>query len=203
VEDSREVSDLADSMNWMAAQVDEKIRTIKRQKNEQQAVLASMVEGVIAVDSGEYILNMNRAAAELMHVDMEDVRGRSIREVIRNVELQRFVRNALTSDQPVESDIFLRENGQKFLQAHGTVLHDAGGNHIGALIVLHDVTRLRRLENVRRDFVANVSHELRTPITSIKGFVETAFPGDCRPPGRPSECDYRGPAQPFTHRARG
>ena len=62
---------------------------------------------------------------------------------------------------------------ERWLHAHGTALHDARGQKIGVLIVLHDVTRLRHLENVRRDFVANVSHELRTPITSIKGFVET------------------------------
>jgi two-component system phosphate regulon sensor histidine kinase PhoR len=77
----------------------------------------------------------------------------------------------------VEGDIVLHDEQQRFLQAHGTLLRDAGGHDIGALIVLNDVTRLRRLETVRRDFVANVSHELKTPITAVKGCVETLLDG--------------------------
>jgi two-component system phosphate regulon sensor histidine kinase PhoR len=83
------------------------------------------------------------------------------------------VASVLNTQKPLEKEIVLYDNGDRFLQAHGTVLRDAREGEIGALVVLHDVTRLKKLEKVRRDFVANVSHELRTPVTSIKGFVET------------------------------
>ncbi len=72
--------------------------------------------------------------------------------------------------------------GEQIIQAHGASLQNGLGQHIGFLIVLHDVTQLRRLEMTRRDFVANVSHELKTPITSIKGFVETLLAGPCMSP---------------------
>jgi len=87
------------------------------------------------------------------------------------------VADVLASQQPLEVEIEVHDNGSRFLQAHGAVLRGAAAESIGAVVVLHDVTRLRRLEQVRRDFVANVSHELRTPVTSIKGFVETLLDG--------------------------
>ena len=92
----------------------------------------------------------------------------------------------LQARAPQESELVLRDDvrgdGERFMQAHGTVLRDESGHAIGALVVLNDVTRLRRLETVRREFVANVSHELKTPITSIKGFVETLLEGAYRNP---------------------
>jgi two-component system, OmpR family, phosphate regulon sensor histidine kinase PhoR len=87
--------------------------------------------------------------------------------------LQKFVARTLAASEPVETDIVLRSGATTLLRAHGAVLRDATGTRIGAVVVLNDVTRVRRLETLRRDFVANVSHELKTPITSIKGFVET------------------------------
>lgn len=172
-----EIASLAKAMNAMAAQLDERIRTMLQQKNEQQAVLSSMVEGVLAVDREEHLITVNQAAATLLGIKSTEASGRSIQEVVRNVELQRFVRKVLSATEPVEGEITLRENGERFLQAHGTILRDGEGREIGGLLVLNDVTRLRRLEGVRREFVANVSHELRTPITSIKGFVETLLDG--------------------------
>jgi two-component system phosphate regulon sensor histidine kinase PhoR len=179
---SEEVGGLADSMNWMAAQLDEKIQTIERQANEQEAVLSSMVEGVLAVDANEHIIHMNRSAADLVAMDPEEAEGKALQEVVRNSDLQRFVKKTLASQNPMEGDLVFHNGHDRFLQVHGTILRDAHEQSIGALIVLHDVTKLRRLENVRRDFVANVSHELRTPITSIKGFVETLQDGASEDP---------------------
>jgi two-component system phosphate regulon sensor histidine kinase PhoR len=178
VSGSEEICGLAEAMNQMAAHLDDRIRTVLRQRNEQEAVLASMVEGVLAVDLEERILRLNNAAGRLLGVRPEHAEGRRIQEVVRKADLQRFVARALASREPVEGDIVLRDTeGERFLQAHGTVLRGAQGQEIGALIVLNDVTRLRRLETLRRDFVANVSHELKTPITAIKGFVETLLDG--------------------------
>lgn len=173
-----EMGGLADAMNQMAAQLDDRIRTVVRQRNEQEAVLASMLEGVLAVDSAERILRINQSAAELLHIDPDTAVGRRIQEVVRKPDLQKFIALALKSRQRIEADITLAIRGESlFLQAHGTPLRDSKGRDIGVLVVLNDMTRLQRLENIRRDFVANVSHELKTPITAIKGSVETLLDG--------------------------
>jgi two-component system phosphate regulon sensor histidine kinase PhoR len=177
VADSVELGGLAESLNEMAEQLDERIRTALKQRGELETILASMVEGVIAVDRDTRILSLNRAAAMLLSADLGAAPGKMLQEVVRNRELQRFVSHALESDEPVEGEIILHHDGDRYLQAHGTRLGGDGDERIGALVVLNDVTRMRKLETFRRDFVANVSHELRTPITSIKGFVETLADG--------------------------
>jgi two-component system phosphate regulon sensor histidine kinase PhoR len=105
------------------------------------------------------------------------VQGRTIQEVIRLSELKRCVVGALSSEEPVEKDLVLYGEAERIVQARGTPLRDAEGKRIGVLVVLNDVTRLAKLENIRKDFVANVSHEIKTPITAIKGFVETLQEG--------------------------
>ena len=173
-----EMGGLAEAMNQMAAQLNDRLQTVVSQRNEQEAVLASMIEGVLAVDHQERILRINKAAATLLGTNPELAVGRSLQEVVRKPELQRFITESLQSRTSIEAEMTLLYQGEeRFLQTHGTPLRGSDGQTIGALIVIHDVTRLRRLENLRRDFVANVSHELRTPITAIKGAVETLLAG--------------------------
>jgi two-component system, OmpR family, phosphate regulon sensor histidine kinase PhoR len=179
---SEETRELGAALNRMAAELDDRIRTVLQQRNEQDAVLASMVEGVLAVDSEERIIRLNQAAARFLGVQPESVQGRRIQEVVRKADLLRFVGRALQSAEAVEGDIVLRDAEERYLQAHGTLLRGEKGQVIGALIVLNDVTRLHRLENVRRDFVANVSHELKTPITAIKAAAETLLDGAAEDP---------------------
>ena len=157
--------------------------------------------------------------ADCSAIDVDDVHGRALHEVIRTPGLQAFVAATLASDEPVEDDIVLRTGARRsatrYLQANGSPLRGADGGRSAPSIVLNDVTRLRRLETVRRDFIANVSHELRTPVTSIKGFAETlldgaiddrrrrrALPADHRQPGRAAQRDRRRPAQHLPARAR-
>ncbi|PLX95986.1 MAG: PAS domain-containing sensor histidine kinase [Desulfuromonas sp.] len=174
VRGSGELQALAATMNQMAGQLDDRIKMVVQQRNEQNTMLASMVEGVLAVDHDQSIVRLNRAAGELLGIDPELAQGRPFAEVSRRAELQRFVDHVMASDEPIETDLVLRQaQAERFLQAHGTTLADDKGDRSGALIVLHDVTRLRRLEQVRRDFVANASHELKTPVTAIKGYSET------------------------------
>jgi two-component system phosphate regulon sensor histidine kinase PhoR len=173
VPDSAEIGELAETMNRMAGELDARIQTVERQRNELQAVLASMVEGVMAVDPELKIIGINQACGEIIGRGVDDAVGLSLPEAVRNRELHDFVGLTLGSEEASETEIVLHRDGERILQAHGTQLRDSSGRRIGALVVFHDVTSLRRLENVRREFVANVSHELKTPITSIKGFVET------------------------------
>jgi len=172
---------VAESMNHMASQLDERFQAVVRQRNELEAVLSSMVEGVIAVDAEERVMTMNRAASHLLSVDPAEAIGQSIQAMVRSSALHRLVSEALIGTGPVEGEVVVRlkepsseiREGERFLLVTGTVLHGAAEGRIGALLVLNDVTQLRRLERVRRDFVANVSHEMRTPITAVKGAVET------------------------------
>jgi two-component system phosphate regulon sensor histidine kinase PhoR len=177
VSGSGEMASVATAMNRMGAELDERLRTVLRQRNEQEAVLSSMLEGVIAIDHDEHVIAINKAAARLLDTDPAQAVGRGVQEVARNPELQRFAALALVSEGPVEGDLTLHGPEVHYLQAHGAPIRDGQNRRIGSVLVLNDVTRLRRLETVRSDFVANVSHELKTPITSIKGFLETLADG--------------------------
>jgi len=183
VPDTEELASLGDALNSMASQLDNRIKTIVRQRNELETVFASMMEGVIAVDNEERIINMNAAATEFFSCKPEECRqGQDLQEVIRNSALQQFVRQSISSKAPKEDDINLYHNGEKTLNLQSSPLLDANKEYIGTLVVFNDVTHLRRLENMRRVFVANVSHEIKTPLTAIKGFVETLRLGDVDKP---------------------
>ncbi len=175
---SLEVATLAASMDRMAEHLNERIKTIVRQRNELEAVFASMSEAVLAVDTDERVISLNKAAADIFAIDEKQASGLLLQEVVRNIDLQRQVKQILENLKPLQDEIILQYGAsERFLQTNGVPLHDGSGRNIGVLVVMNDVTRLRRLENVRRDFVANVSHELKTPITSIKGYVETLLEG--------------------------
>lgn len=172
-----ELDDLARALNEMATQLDDRIFTITQQRNELETVLSSMTEGVFAVDSVGSIVSINKAAAQLLNIDAAQARGRSVEEVIRNVGLQQFVRDTLASDKTTEGDVSFPTADGRFFHTHGAGLVDPRGQRAGAVIVLSDMTRIHRLESLRRDFVANVSHELKTPVTSIQGFAEALQEG--------------------------
>lgn len=178
-----EIDAVVKAMNQMAGEIDERIRTISRQQSEQKAVLSSMSEAVLAIDNEQRVITLNSSAAEMMGVDLSHAKGRTFQEIIRNSALQHFVTNALAGNEPIEGHLTLhKDSSERFLQARSNALQDGQGRKIGILVVLNDITRLKRLEQVGRDFVANVSHELKTPITSIKGFVETLLEGALKTP---------------------
>jgi len=183
-----ELGVLASSLNKMASTLDGRIATITRQHNQSKAILSSMTEGVIAIDSDENIITINPAAARLFNVTDASVTGKWLHEIIRNSTLQRFTTHVLSSDIVVETTFVLHTpNGNLNINASGTILNNDKNEPEGAVLVFNDITRLKKLENIRKEFVANVSHELRTPLTSIKGFVETIQTGKYQLPGDVSE----------------
>ncbi len=175
---SAEIGSLAESMNSMATQLEERLNSVVQERNQREAVLSSMVEGVLAVDTEGRIISINKAAAHFFQgLEPSAAKGRSVEEVFRNVTLQKFISEVLAAQETCECELHLQNSQISDLQVRGTNLLGVQGKRIGAVIVFNDVSRLRRLENLRSDFVANVSHELKTPITSIKGFVETLLDG--------------------------
>lgn len=168
-----EFAALGSAMNTMAAQLDERIRAITQQREEQEAVLAGMVEGVIAVDRQERIIIANQAAARMFGFHTDKAKGRFVQEIVRNGDVQRFVKLALQQKDEQLNELIMLDDGKRVLQACASVIHDLQHGPRGSVIVFNDITRMRKLELTRREFVANVSHELKTPITSIKGYIET------------------------------
>jgi two-component system phosphate regulon sensor histidine kinase PhoR len=173
-----ELAGLAEALNTMAAQLKYRMDAILRQRNELEAVLSSMVEGVIALDVDEKVISLNTAAKKMFPIPRDGHAGRNLAELVRSHDLAEMVKQVQRSDSPSKADITYQGVEELVLEAHCTPLRESDGGHMGTLLVLHDVTQLRRLENMRRDFAANVSHEIKTPLTAIKGFVETLRDGD-------------------------
>jgi two-component system, OmpR family, phosphate regulon sensor histidine kinase PhoR len=181
-----ELSDLADSLNLTAARMDREIRLLSGERNRSSAILRSMVEGVAVIDAEERLVFYNRAFSEILNVDPASAEGRPLIEVIRNSDLLSLIRRALRGDEGLQTDITMGiTQTQSFsitaapvkaldVSASGRAPNEKPS---GAVVVLHDVTELRRLERVRQDFVANVSHEFKTPLTAIQGFAETLLAG--------------------------
>jgi two-component system, OmpR family, phosphate regulon sensor histidine kinase PhoR len=166
---------LAVSLNATAARLDRTIRTLTEERNLSSAILGSMVEGVAVVNASERLLFANRGFAEILGLDVPPQSGSALVEVVRQTELIEAVRGVLKGEPRVESEIVTGTLRQHFFAV--TVASVSAAETSGAVIVLHDITELRKLERVRRDFVANVSHEFKTPLTAIQGFAETLLAG--------------------------
>ncbi|MCP3939980.1 MAG: HAMP domain-containing protein [Desulfobacteraceae bacterium] len=171
--DTEELSQLARAMNKMAAKLDKKILDFKNRSHELEAVHASMQEGVIAVDNHEQIITVNAAAARIFDFSASVLKKKNILDLSINYELRIFILKALSTHEPVEDDILIKGEGAIILNIHSTALYDTLEKRMGTLIIFHDITRIRRLERMHKEFAANVSHELKTPLTTIKGFIET------------------------------
>lgn len=152
------------------------VAQLKGENSTMQAILGSMIEGVIAVDKDAKIISINPAIEEIFKVKKEQTEGRFLLEVIRNNEIAEIVNNILQSKGVVSKEISLVWPVQRIFQVNASALFEKEAVS-GCVIVIHDITEIRKLEKMRSDFVANVSHELKTPLTSIKGFVETLLEG--------------------------
>ena len=169
---------LVDEVNAMAEALESRFAGIRDDREDLEAILSSMIEGVIVLNPDRTIRRINGAAARLFNVSPEQCAGHTVLECLRNAQIDEIAALTTATDEPVERPLTLYGEQPTHLQLHATRLAGgAAGKTTGIVVVTSDVTRLQQLENIRRDFVANVSHELRTPITSIKGFVETLQDG--------------------------
>jgi two-component system phosphate regulon sensor histidine kinase PhoR len=178
-----ELGHLARAFNSMSRELRRSLATVEADRNKLEAILASMVEGVVAVDGDERIVHINEVARRLLGVEPGDVGGKPIWEVVRLSEVIETLSGAMRREEVVHRVVHLpvgQPPGVRPFAAPDRVLDlrasplEAGGEELaGAVLVLEDVTQLRHLETLRRDFVGNVSHELKTPVTAIRGLVET------------------------------
>lgn len=193
----RELADLSEALTQMALQLDSRLSTVVAQRNEMGAVVSSMAEGVITIDNEEILQSLNAAATKLLGLQPAKAIGQPIQAVIRNAGLQAVVRETFYKQTPIQSEITLHatdptnetvEQSDRFIQVQTALLRDETQDRNGIIVVLHDVTKVRRLESMRRDFVANVSHEIKTPIAAIKAAVENLIDDNQpRPPEAPPE----------------
>jgi two-component system phosphate regulon sensor histidine kinase PhoR len=169
--ESRELSGLASGLNEMAGQLEQRVEQLHAGAAEQRAMLQSMSAGMIALDLDQRVLRSNSRADGLLDIEPSvRVRGRMLQELTRNRALNQLLEDAADADDSIEGDIETRD---RIVRVSIEPLVDAERGRLGLLMLLTDITNLRRLEGLRSEFAANVSHELRTPITNIKGYAET------------------------------
>ncbi|MFA5143265.1 MAG: ATP-binding protein [Candidatus Omnitrophota bacterium] len=176
VHSNDETGDLAKALNDMADEINAKVKNISSEKAKLEAILSSMFEGIMLTNERGEILLLNPSIRKLFFIDSSP-EGRKPLEVIRNNAIQEIVDRVLHENREViTQEVSISIPEQKTIMINGVpIIKD---NIIeGAVFVFHDITELKRLEEIRKDFVANVSHELRTPISSIKGYAETLLDG--------------------------
>lgn len=172
-----ELGQLSMGLNQMAQGMEQTTAATTKDKNQMEALLSSMTEGVVAVDSQERIFKINDAAVQMLRLPKEKAINRYLWEVLRNPRLISLIREVLKEGRRggMELTDFL-PGSTTALSLHISPIRESA-QVLGAAIVLHDITDLKKLEKMRVEFVANVSHELKTPLASIKGFVETLKDG--------------------------
>ncbi len=167
-----ELGEIATALQQMSDQLRERAEIALREKDQLQAVLNGMVEGVLVVDPEQRILLGNQRLHEFFGMT-SDLRGRTPLETIRHAELAEVLKAAENTDEPVAHAIEVAHPAHRTLRVHAVRFPPGRASRAGTVAVLHDVTELMQLEKMRRDFVANASHELRTPLAAIHGFAET------------------------------
>jgi two-component system, OmpR family, phosphate regulon sensor histidine kinase PhoR len=180
IDKPEDLKEVASAMNEMAGKLKTIISDVTMQRNELRTILSSMIEAVVVLDKDLKIIEINPAACRLAGYSAEYSKNKSLLEVIHNTELFDFAKNALKTNIPQEKTVRLLTGTRIILQVHATTINTQQEHTSEAqlVLVLNNITKIKILENMRKDFVANVSHELKTPITSVIGYIETLLDGD-------------------------
>jgi len=171
-----ELTELGKALNAGAAELKERIRTLAEDREQSAAILRSMTEGVAVVNSDQRLIFCNESFCRALGVDRETWAMRPIAEVIRESDFLQAIQGALAGSETIRSELVVGSVQPRSFAVTAAPVRSEGRTRT-AVMVLHDITVLRRLERAQRDFVANISHEFRTPLTAIQGFAETLLDG--------------------------
>jgi len=173
IDSDDEIGSLSRNINYMVQFQQEKINQLREEKGKLEATFASMMEGVMVLNAEHKIEVFNNSMLNMIGTGFPDIIGKTPIEVLRNVSLQDALSRVLATGEPATGEIGVGEDNQVILEVSISAINGQPGDERKIMMVFHDVTRLRKLERIRADFVANVTHELKTPLTAIIGFVET------------------------------
>lgn len=176
IKTSDETKKLADNINYLVEELKNKIRLVDEENSKLTSAFASMAEGVMILDDNDKIETVNRALSHMLSSRYKDIVGKTLLEAFRNVEMQQALLKFKETRELIAQEVVLGEQNPVILSVSITAVKGDVG-HRKTMIVLHDVTRLKKLEQMRIDFVANVTHEIRTPLTAILGYLETIRDG--------------------------
>lgn len=171
-----EVGQLSEAINMMADSMQLQMMRIRDGESRLKNVLDNMISGVMLIDKQGAIVLLNRTAEDILGFSAQELIGRQYDETHQQNELIRLIRECMNSNEHIRDDLIFYYPEERVLEANLLPM-TVNDEHSGIVIVLHDITAIRRLERMRSEFVSNVSHELRTPITAIKGFAETLLSG--------------------------
>ncbi len=171
-----ELADLAKALNQTAVKLNHTISNLIEQRNWSSAILSSMEEGVAVIGTDQRMVYCNQLFCQAAGTPGISCQGRPIMEIIRHSDLLSYIQTALIAGKPIRGEVVVGSVQTRSYAVTAAPIRTNGAIS-GAVMVLHDITEIRRLERARRDFVANISHEFKTPLTAIQGFAETLLGG--------------------------
>ncbi|WP_409345326.1 two-component system histidine kinase PnpS [Paenibacillus sp. MBLB4367] len=172
-----EIGQLGQAINTMADSLQLQVNRILEDEGRLKSVLENMLSGVVMIDSEERIVLLNRSAEEFLGFSSEELLGKPYDQAKQQFEFTQMIGECIDSHEHVRDEIIFYYPEERILEVNLSPMSHVDGEWAGVLIVLHDITAMRRLERMRSEFVANVSHELKTPIAAVKGFAETLLAG--------------------------
>lgn len=175
---SGEIGELADSVNELAMSLQNQMRALHENEQQLSTILSNMVSGVMLINQEGKILMINSAMEKFLATHNQHIVGQDYKGFDDNLNLKKDISAVFDDNEKIHKEITSEDLSQKVFDAHLGPFYGNGWKQRGVIIVLHDITDIKRLENMRSDFVANVSHELKTPVTSVKGFAETLLSGE-------------------------
>lgn len=172
-----EIGELGTAINAMADSLQLQMSRIRQNENQLESVLANMINGIVMIDAAGEISLMNRRAEEVLGFTAREMKGKHFTDAKQQYELAQIIQEAFDTKEHLREEITFYFPEERLLELNLVPIVQGGGEFGGVLLVLQDVSAIRRLERMRSEFVANVSHELKTPIAAVKGFAETLLGG--------------------------
>lgn len=175
--DMQQLGRLAEAFNRMSDNLNTSVRALKRRNIEFEAMLKSMASGVIAIDNNDMVMFTNEVFSQMVECSKDQIERQPFYTFMRNAVLFQSITEVRETKETVMREGTIALADEKMVRVTATPLLKENDKNLGILLILEDITQIRKLENMRRDFVSNVTHELKTPLTSIRGFVDTLKAG--------------------------